>query len=299
MPPIDMSAQPWPLNTYEIYSAKNYKPLSASGTYHVERKYDGHRRIVARRQWCEQVAYSRRLTGVPKRYRPAECPDLGLPDDTIIDCELYVNGPASDVITHLINGWPVHVRVFALLEHQGEAYVFDNYDTARAMLEDVVQHCRYDRALVTSMEPSEHLGTLIKPSVSEIEALLSDDDEGAVLKRMAYQEWYKYVREDTIDCVVTGYRPGKGGQYSGMVGALILTVYDEDGRPREVGAASGMSRAERFEMTEWAKEGKLNGRVCAVKYKNIAAGGKLRMPVFVRWRDDKNPEDCKTTQLKE
>ena len=52
----------------------------------------------------------------------------------------------------------------------------------------------------------------------------------------------KIKRVRTMDAVVMGWRPGKE---EGTVGSLILGLYDDDGRLREVGHTSGFRAAEK------------------------------------------------------
>src|SRR5918998_93758 len=55
----------------------------------------------------------------------------------------------------------------------------------------------------------------------------------------------KIKRVRTIDAVVMGWRPGKE---EGTVGSLILGLYDDEGRLREVGHTSGFKAAEKREL---------------------------------------------------
>ena len=55
----------------------------------------------------------------------------------------------------------------------------------------------------------------------------------------------KVKRVRTIDAVVMGWRPGKA---EGTLGALILGLYGEDGRLREVGHSSGFTAREKREL---------------------------------------------------
>jgi ATP-dependent DNA ligase len=128
----------------------------------------------------------------------------------------------------------------------------------------------------------------------------------------------KVKRERTIDCVVLGWRPGKE---EGTVGSLILGLYDGE-HLRPVGHISGFSRAAKrsmramLEPLETGQKGSAEpsrwtgGRelewvglrpelVIEVGYDH-AAGGRIRHGArFHRFRDDKDPRDCKFGQLDE
>lgn len=110
--------------------------------------------------------------------------------------------------------------------------------------------------------------------------------EGWVLKEGHYNGWYKVKREKTMDCIVTGFIPGKG-KYSGQVGSLICSVYCQSGELIEVAKAGGMTDEERKEINDLYL-----GCVCEIKYQEVASRGRLRHPRFVRWRPDKPKELC-------
>jgi ATP-dependent DNA ligase len=128
----------------------------------------------------------------------------------------------------------------------------------------------------------------------------------------------KVKRERTIDCVVMGWRPGKE---EGTVGSLILGLYDGEDL-RTVGHISGFSAAAKrsmramLEPLETGESGSAEpsrwtgGRelewvglrpelVIEVGYDH-AAGGRIRHGArFHRFRDDKEPRDCRFEQLDE
>ena len=97
-----------------------------------------------------------------------------------------------------------------------------------------------------------------------------------------FEKW-KPVK--TLDAVVTDIKPGKG-KYDNQVGALILSV-----EGREVANVSGMSDAERAAMGEHNI-----GQVVEVAYQYVGSKGRLRHPRFIRFRDDKLPEQCLLSQ---
>lgn len=115
------------------------------------------------------------------------------------------------------------------------------------------------------------------------------DAEGVVYKNGNLLDWAKEKRIATLDAVVTDVLDGNG-KYAGLVGALELSV-----EGRKVARCSGMTDAERITMgdQDWDL---LKGRVVEVAYQYVGAGGRLRHPRFVRWRDDKRVDECKLDQ---
>ena len=128
----------------------------------------------------------------------------------------------------------------------------------------------------------------------------------------------KIKRVRTIDAVVMGWRPGKA---ENTVGALILGLYDDDGRLREVGHSSGFTAKEKRELVgklapyetgergtrravaldRWAatSSGSCCGPELVVEVTfDHASSGRIRHGAKVqRWRDDKPPRECLTSQL--
>jgi ATP-dependent DNA ligase len=127
----------------------------------------------------------------------------------------------------------------------------------------------------------------------------------------------KIKRLRTIDAVVRGWRPGKE---EGTVGSLNLALYDDAGRLREVGHTSGFTAkqkrelpaflapyetGERFtgEPSRWNNQRELEGVILRPELvvevtfdhtsnERIRHGAKI-----LRWREDKDPRDCKMDQL--
>ncbi|MGB7587101.1 MAG: ATP-dependent DNA ligase [Solirubrobacterales bacterium] len=128
----------------------------------------------------------------------------------------------------------------------------------------------------------------------------------------------KLKRERTIDCVVMGWRPGKE---EGTVGSLILGLYDGDAL-RTVGHISGFSAETKrslptllapmetgdrgtAEPSRWTGGRDLEWvalrpeLVIEVGYDHAAAGRIRHGARFHRFRDDKNPEECRFEYLDE
>lgn len=127
----------------------------------------------------------------------------------------------------------------------------------------------------------------------------------------------KVKRVRTIDAVVMGWRPGKE---EGTVGAIILGLYEPDGRLREVGHSSGFTAKRKRELvgelapyetgergsgepSRWTQGRELEWvalrpeLVVEITFDH-ASDGRIRHGTKVlRWRDDKAPEDCTVDQL--
>ncbi len=148
--------------------------------------------------------------------------------------------------------------------------------------------------------------------------------EGVVAKRKdsLYEEglrtgsWLKIKQLKTCDCIIFGYTEG-GGVRGKTFGALLLGVYDKEGKPVYLGkVGTGFSEqtlgtlmdkfekvktdAEPFksdvgDVVTWL-EPKL---VCEVGYQVLTHDFKLRMARFHNLREDKAPEDCTIDQFME
>jgi hypothetical protein len=119
--------------------------------------------------------------------------------------------------------------------------------------------------------------------------------EGYVLKDGNLLNWRKLKVQQTLDAVVTGWTDGRG-KYAGLVGSLVCSVYASDVDSLiEIANVGGMSDAERILMSD--DPDAVLGRVVEVEYQYVGACGRLRHPRFVRWRDDKQPHECRKDQL--
>ena len=146
---------------------------------------------------------------------------------------------------------------------------------------------------------------------------------------------FKIKHARTADCVVAGFRWYKTGRDA--VGSLLLGLYDDDGRLQHVGVTSSFTLARRKQLVEelaplrenalanhpwreWAADtGETNRmpgmqsrwsgskdmsweplrieRVCEVKYDHLQGSRFRHGTTFLRWRPDKQPDQCRYDQL--
>lgn len=126
--------------------------------------------------------------------------------------------------------------------------------------------------------------------------------EGIMLKRLDWpyesgkpsKGMYKWKKQKFMDCFVTGFVPGKG-EFSGLVGALLVSVIGRGRTTREVAAIQPGDLHYRKLISE--ADGSLcdgiYGKVVEVAYLCETKNERLRHAVLRRWRPDKTMYDCK------
>jgi ATP-dependent DNA ligase len=171
------------------------------------------------------------------------------------------------------------------------------------------------------------------PGSVELTPLVDDPDEaepwlrtgeGVIAKRVdspylrgERKAMVKVKRVRTIDAVVAGWRPGKE---EGTVGSLILGLYDKRGELHIVGHTSGLKAKEKRDLIEklapyasgetgsadpsrWSADRDLEWvglrpeLVIEVSFDHVSAGRIRHGSKILRWREDKEPKDCKLEQL--
>jgi ATP-dependent DNA ligase len=139
----------------------------------------------------------------------------------------------------------------------------------------------------------------------------------------------------SADCVLAGFRWHKSGKDA--IGSLLLGLYDDEGVLQHVGVTSSFTTTMRKRLVtelaplrrdamrdhpwrEWAsaaaESSRMPGgqsrwsagkdlsweplrieRVCEVKYDHLQGNRFRHAAIFLRWRPDKRPEDCRYDQL--
>ena len=217
--------------------------------------------------------------------------------------------PAASRVAMLAEKTPATFIAFDVLARDGEVMLERSLGERRAALEGLAG---------ASVE--------LTPWTDDVEAARPwlQTAEGVIAKELAcgYKPgertgMVKVKRVRTIDCVVMGWRPGKA---EGTVGALILGLYDGDGRLHEVGHSSGFTAAEKRSLVEKLRPFETGERgsgepsrwthgrelewvmlrpelVVEVTFDHVS-GGRIRHGAKVqRWREDKPPAECGIEQL--
>jgi len=217
--------------------------------------------------------------------------------------------PAKSRVDRLAAETPAVFIAFDLLSRDDDVLLELPYLERRAALEEIVAPPVELTPMVRTPDEAEHW-------LQEAEGVIAKE-AAAVYRPGERVGMVKIKRVRTIDAVVLGWRPGKA---ENTVGALILGLYNEDGRLREVGHSSGFTAKEKRELVgklapyetgergtgepsrwsmgrdlEWVM---LRPELVVEVTFDHASGGRIRHGAKVqRWRDDKPPRECVVAQL--
>ncbi|HET7730755.1 MAG TPA: ATP-dependent DNA ligase [Usitatibacter sp.] len=323
--------------------------LPESDAFLYEPKWDGFRAIVFRKG-AEVFIQSRDLKPLD-RYFPELHDALAekLPDDCVIDGEIVIAGPrgldfdalqmrlhpAASRVAKLAKETPSAFVAFDLLALDGESVMPQPQGERRAMLEKLLGKARPPVYLTPmTRDPALAREWLERFEGAGLDGVMAKPADAPYLPGKRAMIKVKHAR--TADCVVAGFRWHKAGQ--GIVGSLLLGLYDDSGVLHHVGVASSFTMARRKELAaeleplrknamkahpwrEWANAAsheatRMPGaqsrwsagkdlsweplrieRVCEVKYDHLQGDRFRHAAIFVRWRPDKPPEDCRYDQL--
>lgn len=131
-----------------------------------------------------------------------------------------------------------------------------------------------------------------------LELAIENKWEGWVLKEEHLKGWYKLKPVKTIDVIVIGTMQSFSSTHYGGLQGIYIAVYNGDKLVDLGQVGSGFDLEYRKSLNTKEKRNELIGRVCEVAFDSLAAKNKLRFPRFLRWRIDKNPNQCTMEQLK-
>ncbi len=324
--------------------AKLSRDLPDGDGLFYEPKWDGFRCIVFRDG--DDVVLGSRNEKPLTRYFPELVAALGaqLPQRCVVDGEIVIAGrhgldfdalsqrihPAASRVRLLADTTPASFVAFDLLALDDRDLQPDPYAERRRVLEKALGKARapiHLTPVTTNPETARDWFTRFEGAGLD----------GVVVKAgdLAYQPgkrvMLKVKHERTADCVVGGFRWHKEG---GVVGSLLLGLFDEEERLHHVGVASGFSAARRSEfvaivapyrkastgghpwLSDEAPDSRIPGGqsrwnagkdlswepvrpelVVEVGYDHLQGDRFRHATSFVRWRPDRAAASCTYAQL--
>jgi ATP-dependent DNA ligase len=317
--------------------------LPPEGDFLYEPKWDGFRALAFR---GDDVFIQSRDLRPFDRYFPELHAALlaGLPPGCVVDGEIVVVTPGGlDFDALQMRLHPAASRVEKLARVTPASFVA--FDALAVDGRDLKRTPQSERrraleALLRRTKPPIHLTpatTERKVAEQWLRRFEGAGLDGVVAKRLdaPYEPGkrtmlkIKHVR--TADCVVAGFRWHKTGK--GVVGSLLLGLYDAQGVLHHVGVTSSFTMPVRRALAaeleplrraamashpwrDWADAGAQSARmpgaqsrwsagkdlsweplrierVCEVKYDHLQGDRFRHAAVFVRWRPDKAPRECR------
>lgn len=326
--------------------AKASKTLPEGEGWQYEPKWDGFRCIVFRDG--DEVELGSRNTKPLTRYFPELLGPVRdqLPDGVVIDGEIVVAGahgldfdalqqrihPAASRITKLAMETPASFVGFDLLAAAGEDLRADPLSSRWARLEDVMAGVASPLHLSPmTADPEVARDWFTRFEGAGLDGVLAKRTDTPYKENERLHTKVKHSR--TADCAVAGFRWHKSG---GVVGSLLLGLYDDGGDLHHVGVAAAFPMKTRAELVErlgpfreraldghpwrsWAEASqgqRLPGAVsrwnakkdlsweplrvelvCEVSYDQLQGNRFRHAAQFVRWRPDRDPTSCTYDQL--
>jgi ATP-dependent DNA ligase len=306
--------------------ARSAKELPEGEEWCYEPKWDGFRTIVFRDG--DDVRLQSRNGRPMNRYFPDIVEQVKTlpPKRVVLDGEMVVTVDGVqefDLLSQRIH--PAASRVEKLSKETPADFVaFDVLGVDDEELLELPYNERRERLAALIEEP-----VALTPVTSDREEAtqwLAGTGEGVIAKQVGapYRPgertgMVKIKRVRTADAVVMAFRFGKE---EGTVGSLILGMYDDDGDLHVVGHTSSFRAKQKRELLEllepyrtyergsgepsrWKSdeelvwEGLRPELVCEVNFDHIT-GRRIRHGAkFLRWRTDKEPHECLTSQLRD
>jgi ATP-dependent DNA ligase len=299
--------------------ARSGKELPLGETWSYEPKFDGFR-AIAFVDGAELLLQSRGAKPLGRYFPEVSFP----PGRYVVDGEIVIDAadgqqdfgalqqrihPAASRIAMLAEETPAHYVAFDVLALEDRQLMDLPFGERRSMLEELTQAGIGLTPL--TRDPAE-----TEPWFAHGEGVVAKD-LSAPYRPGQRTGMVKVKRVRTIDAVVVGYRPGKEPD---TVGSLILGLYDGRGELHVVGHSSGLRAAEKralvhklaaYETGErghgdpsrWKSEKELEWislrpeLVVEVTFDHVSDGRIRHGTKILRWRDDKQPAECRIEQM--
>lgn len=216
-------------------------------------------------------------------------------------------------IDYMARKFPATYIIFDILEKEGEKLLDIPLMNRKEILKNSVREGNF---VVLSLFVEE-TGIAYYTAALEkgVEGIMAKKKQSLYEPGKRSNNWLKMKQVKTCDCVIFGYTKGEGNRDE-TFGSLILGLYNAAG-PIFIGkVGTGFSQEDMEYLKRSLDEYKVDGEtlqgvdmereitwlrpfvVCEVGYQSITEDGKLRIPVFKKIREDKDPLECTVDQIR-
>ncbi len=229
-------------------------------------------------------------------------------------CAVVNSKPEKAVEIQRTNDCWAEFHVFDILFYKGHDVRDKRYQERRALLDTVINRI-YEANEETVKDYIKIVPFLFRDNKEEIYLkFLGQGYEGAMLKHIdgkyckkegsRSNEMYKWKQFYTIDAFVTGYVAGKSdGEFRNLVGALEFSVIFNKkihiiayAQPGDLEFRKAISMQDNNENLIGLDQNQMN-RVAEIKFQTLTKLNRGRHAVVMRWRPDKNEDQCEVASL--
>jgi DNA ligase D-like protein (predicted ligase) len=206
------------------------------------------------------------------------------------------------LLTHSI---PAQFIVFDILSVNGEDVTGEPLLDRKQLLHSIVTQT--SQIIVSPFIEGEGESYFISAVKRGFEGIMAKKKDSVYQPGVRSGSWLKIKKTHTVDCVIGGYTEGEGAREQ-TFGALLLGVNDPLDYIGKVGTGftdadlayiHGLLSPLETDDSPFSTEIDIEGvhyvqpvYVCEVKYLERTHDNRLRAPVFLRLRSDKDPDDC-------
>jgi bifunctional non-homologous end joining protein LigD len=283
-----------------------------------EIKWDGYR-AIAEKTKSKILLYSRNGLNFFSTY-PIVVEQLSnITEDVVLDGEIVVinseGKPDFQLLQHYSENQdkPIQYYIFDLLKLNG-------HDTTQLSL---IERKELLEKIIPKNEVIKYSDHILENGTSFFQVSKEKDLEGIMAKKIDSKyypgkrtnEWLKIKHHKTQEAIIAGYTEPEGARK--YFGALILAIKDGDNL-KYIGHTGGgfneQSLKEMYHKMQFLiqENSPFNERIktnspvtwvkpkliCEVKFSEITAEGKLRHPIFLHLRVDKNIDEVKLEDMK-
>lgn len=216
-------------------------------------------------------------------------------------------------IAYMSGKFPATYVIFDILEKDGKELLDIPLMERKRILKNSVKEGKF---VVLSLFVEETGEAYFRAALEKsLEGIMAKKKQSSYEPGKRSNNWRKIKQEKTCDCVIFGYTKGEGNREN-TFGSLILGLYDA-AVPVFIGkVGTGFSQEDmenmklsldKYKVEEETLHGVDMDReitrlmpelVCEVGYQSITDDGKLRIPVFLSLREDKDPIECTIDQIR-
>ncbi len=273
-----------------------------------EIKWDGYRAVTEKTD-NEILLYSRNGLNFLNTYPIVAHQLRNITADVVLDGEIVVlndeGNPDFQLLQHYSENQdrPIHYYIFDLLKLNGHDTTGLSLLERKELLQKIIPENEVLRYSDHILEHGESFYNVSKEK--DLEGIIAKNIKSKYYPGKHTSDWLKIKHHKTQEAIIAGYTQPLGGRK--YFGALILAVKDGNGLKYIGHSGGGFNYAllkEMYEMLQplvqdespFDEQIKTNTPVtwvtprlvCEVKYSQITADGKLRHPVFLHLRKDKD-----------